>query len=70
MEYIGDKSLPFPKKEERGIGSNDIDGAYSAPRIRDGRALRPEDTGKASAIRPRNVPFDIINPEVGSKGDG
>ena len=70
MEYIGDNNLPFPRKEDRGIGANDIPGAFSAPRIRDGKALRPEDAGKAVAFRPRHVPFDIINPTAGPQGDG
>ena len=70
MEYIGDKSLPFPKKEDRGIGSNDIPGAISKSRIKGGKTLIYEDIGKATAIKPRNVPFDIINPNIAAEGEG
>ena len=70
MQYNGDQHLPFPTKEGRGIGANDIPGASSQPRIRGGAALRPEDTGRAAAIRPRAAPFDIINPVAGPQGDG
>ena len=70
MEYNLDKTLPFPKKEERGIGATDIAGATSKPVIRGGKELRPEDAGKAAAVRPKHVPFDIINPCVGPQGDG
>ena len=70
MEYNGDKTLPFPKKEDRGIGANDIEGASSQPRIRGGKELSDADAGKVAAIRPRHVPFDIINPTAGPQGDG
>ena len=70
MEHNIDKTLPFPKKEERGLGALDIAGASSKPVIRGGKSLRPEDAGKAAAIRPKHAPFDIINPSVGPQGDG
>ena len=70
MQYNTDQNLPFPTKEARGIGAGDIPGASSQPRIKGGKALAPEDTGKASAVRPRAAPFDIINPSSGPQGDG